>query len=303
MVVRHRACVTSTRSNCGYELSKNRADMWAVCSRCASLVASLGSAVQLPLTTAPSVSVLARVGAAAGRAGARMLLCRRFRVNVQSARSCACAYFLNVTHTHPKWIPASHSGAGTGERSACRCSHFQCVPRCSPISSEQPSLAVAVTVEHVSPGFTFCVSVPDSEPPSLPSLMENVTVTPSASELDELELLDAAWRVEGLLRRGRVRGDGGRRRAAVLGLVGVRAHIVDQRFGALLLIQELAGRPRSYTKLWQSPWRGPSGPRCCSGTGSRPPLARSARASLNSSMAFRRGGRARRASAPRAVRR
>ena len=51
---------------------------------------------------------------------------------------------------------------------------------------------MAVTVEHVSPGFTFCVSVPDSEPPSLPSLMENVTVTPSASELDELELLDAA---------------------------------------------------------------------------------------------------------------
>ena len=46
---------------------------------------------------------------------------------------------------------------------------------------------MAVTVEHVSPGFTFCVSVLDSEPPSLPSLMENVTVTPSASELDELE--------------------------------------------------------------------------------------------------------------------
>ena len=42
-------------------------------------------------------------------------------------------------------------------------------------------------------------------------------------------------RVEGLLRRGRVRGDGGQRRAAVLGLVGVRAHIVDQRFGALLI--------------------------------------------------------------------
>ena len=50
---------------------------------------------------------------------------------------------------------------------------------------------MAVTVEHVSPGFTFCVSVPDSEPPSLPSLMENVTVTPSASELDELELSES----------------------------------------------------------------------------------------------------------------
>ena len=53
-------------------------------------------------------------------------------------------------------------------------------------------------MEHVSPGFTFCVSVPDSEPPSLPSLMENVTVTPSASELDELELLEGPELLEEL---------------------------------------------------------------------------------------------------------
>ena len=183
------------------------------------LVASLGSAVQLPLIWF-SVSVLGRLVQPLA-VQVRMRAVARVRPAAETVR-----VLIFERHPHTDGFQLCICGHGEGQRAVVHI--FNASLGAAPFQR----IAFLGGGRHGGARFARLHLLRQrarQRAAVFAVLMENVTVTPSASELDELELLDAACGLKVSSGVAVWRGDGGQRRAAVLGLVGVRAHIVDQR--------------------------------------------------------------------------